>query len=410
MVQTYDNNSVISAERGVKALSDITANYYNKCRTYSQSETNNLLSNKVNTGFSYSKGEDDILLLLKADKTQLIDSYTKGETNNLLNNKADSGTSYTKSQDDALLLAKADKTQLINSYKKGEDDALLLLKADKTKLIDSYTKVETNNQLNDIADSRISHINEEDEALMLLKADKTQFIESCSKSETFARDEVYSKDETNNLLNSKANQSTTYSKDEVYIKTETDYLISQIEVGDIGTTLTINANKTFNNSCRFTNTIDGMSTITGASFVKSGADDIVVLPEAGGTIPISEFGGSVNDSNCVKKTGQATQSIEGNLIRSGSEISFENLQPFQYITKQDAKYGFVQKEGIIKEMDNKYLRLGGSLTITGAKTFTISLTAPEFVKYIGKKQQILLADGTTKPISESFTLPPNSEI
>ncbi|KAA6311991.1 MAG: hypothetical protein EZS28_056007, partial [Streblomastix strix] len=46
----------------------------------------------------------------------------------------------------------------------------------------------------------------------------------------------------------------------------------------------------------------------------------------------------------IKKTGQATQSIEGYLIRSGSEIPFENLQPFQYITKFDAKYGFVQKE------------------------------------------------------------------
>jgi hypothetical protein len=46
-----------------------------------------------------------------------------------------------------------------------------------------------------------------------------------------------------------------------------------------------------------------MSTVTGSAFVKSGADDTVVLLGAGGTKPISEFGGSVDDSNYVKKTG-----------------------------------------------------------------------------------------------------------
>ncbi|KAA6402354.1 MAG: hypothetical protein EZS28_002117 [Streblomastix strix] len=213
-VQNYDNNSVVCAGGGVKSIQDINAsadfsNYYNKSQTYSQTETdqkfnlklnvsdqidaqtktqddallllkadktqiideynkievyallddklnvsdqidaytkgetNNLLNNKANSGVSYTKGEDDALLLLKADKTQLIDAYTKGETNNLLNNKADSGVSYTKGEVDALLLLKADKIQLIDSFTKGEDDALLLLKADKTQLIDSYTKGET---------------------------------------------------------------------------------------------------------------------------------------------------------------------------------------------------------------------------------------------------------------------------
>ncbi|KAA6359946.1 MAG: hypothetical protein EZS28_044527, partial [Streblomastix strix] len=41
--------------------------------------------------------------------------------------------------------------------------------------------------------------------------------------------------------------------------------------------------------------------------------------------------------------------------------------------------------------------------ITGAKTFTISVTAPAFVKYSGTNQQVLQADGTTKPISEFTT-------
>ncbi|KAA6369605.1 MAG: hypothetical protein EZS28_034868, partial [Streblomastix strix] len=285
MVQTYDNNSVVCAGGGVKAISDISANYYNKSESYSQTETNNRLNNKANAVVSYAKGEDDALLLLKDDKTQLIDSYTKGETNNLLNNKADTGVSYSQGEDDALLLLKADKTQLIDSYSKSvsysksDDDTLLLAKADKTQMIDSYTKGETNNLLNNKADSGVSYTKGEDDALLLLKA----------------------------------NQSTTYTK------TETDYLISQIDVGDVdqtdyynktktdellsekadatelsnyvtlGTSQTITANKTFNNSCRFVSSIDGMSTVTGASFVKTCADDTVILLGAGGTKPISEF-------------------------------------------------------------------------------------------------------------------------
>ncbi|KAA6365823.1 MAG: hypothetical protein EZS28_038650, partial [Streblomastix strix] len=356
MVQTYDNNSVVCAGGGVKAISDITANYYNKSETYSQTETNNLLNNKANGGVSYIKTENDAQLLLKADQTQLIDSYIKIETNNLLNNNADSGVSYTKGEDDALLLAKADKTQLIDSYIKGEDDALLLLKVDKTQLIDAYTKGETNNLLNNKADSGVSYRKSEDNTLLLAKADNTQMADSYTKgetnnllnnkadsgvSQTKGEDDAllllkayktqlidsYTKTETNNLLTNKANQSITYTK------TETYQLISQIDVGDVdltdyynktktnellsekayatelsnyvtlGTPQTITANKTFNNACRFVSSINGMSTVTGSSFIKSGADNTVVLLGAGGTEPISEFRGSVDDSNYVMKDG-----------------------------------------------------------------------------------------------------------
>ncbi|KAA6353184.1 MAG: hypothetical protein EZS28_051289, partial [Streblomastix strix] len=166
--------------------------------------------------------------------------------------------------------------------------------------------------------------------------------------------------------------------------------------------------------------------VTANGFIKRGGTNQQVLLANGSTKPLSEFSsGSVDDDDYVKKTGQGTQEIEGNLIRSGSEISFENLQPFQYITKQDAKYGFVQKEGqqvqeiegkirrkqedeesqdgdylTKEEMDNKYVTLGGNQTINGAKTFTISVTSPAFVKYSGTNQQVLLADGTVKQLSE----------
>ncbi|KAA6370401.1 MAG: hypothetical protein EZS28_034072, partial [Streblomastix strix] len=52
-------------------------------------------------------------------------------------NVADIVESYSKTEDDALLLLKADKS---DTYSKTEDEALLLLKTDKS---DTYTKIET---------------------------------------------------------------------------------------------------------------------------------------------------------------------------------------------------------------------------------------------------------------------------
>ncbi|KAA6355471.1 MAG: hypothetical protein EZS28_049002, partial [Streblomastix strix] len=237
----------------------------------------------ANSGVSYTKGEDDALLLLKADKTQLIDSYTKGEADNLLNNKANSGVSYTK----------------------GEDDALLLLKADKT---------------------------------------------------------------------------TTYTK------TETDYLISQIDVGDVdlsgymtlGTSQTITANKTFNNACRFISSIDGMGTITGSSFVKSGADDTVVLLGAGGTKSISEFSNSVDDSNYIKKDGDV-QDIQGILRKTTLDQPYSEPTDDDYITLGAVKSEFVSSiySGSIND----------------------NLTATSFIKSGKDDTSVLLAGGGDALIS-----------
>ncbi|KAA6369298.1 MAG: hypothetical protein EZS28_035175 [Streblomastix strix] len=185
---------------------------------------------------AYTKTQDDALLLLRADKTQLIDAQTKGEADNLLNSKANSGVSYIK----------------------GENNAQLFLKTNKTQLIDSYTIGETNNLLNNKADSGVSQTKGEDDALLLLKADKTQLIDA------------YIKGEADNLLNNNADSGVSYTRGEddallllkanhstICTKKETDYLIFQIEVGDVdssgymtlGTAQTINANKTFNNAC-----------------------------------------------------------------------------------------------------------------------------------------------------------------
>ncbi|KAA6362860.1 MAG: hypothetical protein EZS28_041613, partial [Streblomastix strix] len=431
MVQTYDNNSVVCSGGGMKAIFDITSNYYNKSETYSQTETNNLLYNKANIGVSYTKGEDDALLLLEDDKIQLIDSYTKIETNSLINNKADSGVLYSKSEtyakdqvytksendallllkadktqlidlqakietnsllnnkadsavsypkgeDDALLLAKADKPQLVDSYTKGEDDALLLLKADKTQLIDSYTKGDTNNLSNNKADSGVSYKKRENDALLLLKADKIQLIDS------------YTKFEINNLLTNKANQSITYTK------TETDYLLSQIDVEDVdltdyynktktdellavkagaiqlsnyvtlGTSQTIIANKTFNNACGFVSTIDEMSTVTGLLFVKSGADDTVVLLGTGDTKPISQFTTTIDDSNYVM--------IDGCVCPFGGTYDeIQHLVENALLTQSevDAKLSSKKDSSALGNLVNTIQ----DQTVNGSKTFTSNVSA-----------------------------------
>ncbi|KAA6402905.1 MAG: hypothetical protein EZS28_001567 [Streblomastix strix] len=412
---------------GVRSIADINAsddlsNYYNKTQTYSQTETNNLLNNKANTGVLYSKSEDDTLLLLKADKTQLIDSFTKIETNNLLNSKTDNGVSNTKSEDEAFLLLKADKTKLIDSYIKSEDDVFLLLKAENTQLIDSYTKTETNNLQNSKANTEVSYTKEEDDALLLLKADKTQLIDS------------YAMTETNNLLNDKANQSTTC------IKIETDQLISQIDTGNVDlssyytktktdelldekanttdlsnymtldTAQTINANKIFNNACRFVSSIDGMSTVTGSSFVKSGADDTVVLLGASGTKPISEFAGAPTDlSNYCAKTQTYSQTDTNNkFVRLKGSIQQTITRRLKYVSPfdcQDETQDPVANTYLtMSEIDAKLTNaVTANITqsITGAKTFNSKVNAAGFAK-IGKDDTLVLLTGGGDRLLSSF--------
>ncbi|KAA6376736.1 MAG: hypothetical protein EZS28_027737, partial [Streblomastix strix] len=148
----------------------------------------------------------------------------------------------------------------------------------------------------------------------------------------------------------------------------------------LGTAQTINANKTFNNACRFTSTIDGMASITGASFIKSGADDTVVLLGAGGTKLISEFSSSVDDSNYVKKDGEVQQDIQGILRKTILEQPYPEPTDDDYITLGAVKSEFVSSI------------YSGS--ING------NLTANQFIKSGGTDQQILLANGTTKPLSD----------
>ncbi|KAA6357750.1 MAG: hypothetical protein EZS28_046723, partial [Streblomastix strix] len=245
------------------------------------------------------------------------------------------------------------------------------------QLIDSYTKGETNNLLNNKADSGVSYTIGEDDTLLLLKA----------------------------------NQTTTYTK------TETDYLISQIEVGDVdlsgymtlGTSQTITANKTFNNACRFVNSIDRMATITGSQFVKSGADDTVVLLGAGGTKPISEFAGAPTDlSDYYTKTQTYSKTEADNkYVRLDGSIQQTITGRLKYVSPFGQTYDETQDPVAntyltTSEVDSKltnYVNTTNNQEISGTKTFNSNVNAAGFAKTGKDDTSVLLAGGGDRLLS-----------
>ncbi|KAA6390649.1 MAG: hypothetical protein EZS28_013821 [Streblomastix strix] len=383
MVQNYDNNSVVCVDGGVKAKQDINesvdlSNYYNKSQIYLQIETNQKLNLKLSISIkidAYTKSQDDALLLLNSDKSELIDAYSKTEADVLI--------------DDKLFIC-----DYFDAQTKGEDYALLLLKAHKSQLFDAYTKKEADNLPNNKANSGASYIKGEDEALLLFKAGKTQLIDSQTN------------EEADNLLNNKANLGVSYSKQEddallllktnrstTYTKIDTDQHISQIEVGDIdlsslmtlGSAQTINANKTFNNSCRFVSSIDGMATITGASFVKSGLDDNVVLLGAGCIKSISEFAGTPTDlSDYYTKTQTYSKTETDNkYIRYEGSIQQTITGRLKYVSPFGQTYDETQDAVnntylTMSEVDSKlsnYVNTTNSQSISGTTTFNSNVNA-----------------------------------
>ncbi|KAA6395207.1 MAG: hypothetical protein EZS28_009269 [Streblomastix strix] len=261
-------------------------------------------------------------------------------------------------------------------------------------------------------------------ALLLLKADKTQFIDS------------YTKTQTNNLLNNKANQSTTFTKLEIdqlisqidkgnvdlssyYMKIKTDELLDEkadiIDLANyvtLDTAQTITANNTFNNNCRFVSSIDGISTVTGSSFIKSGADNTVVLLGAGGTKPISEFVSALTDlsnyyiksetysrtetdTKYVRFQGLGQQTITGRLkyVRpfdeTYNETQYSTVNTYLTMYEVDTKLSSKMDSSTLDNLFNtKY-----DQTVNRFKTFTSNVSAAGFVKAGKDDSSVLIADG-----------------
>ncbi|KAA6372517.1 MAG: hypothetical protein EZS28_031956, partial [Streblomastix strix] len=159
----------------------------------------------------------------------------------------------------------------------------------------------------------------------------------------------------------------------------------------LGTAQSINANKTFNNPCRFTSTIDGMSTITGQSFIKSGGTDQQLLLANGSTKPLSDFIDSIDIQYFVDKS--TDQTIGGNKV-----FSLEVRAPTFILPGYSSDY--VVMSGAMKNKSHFVLTDDVDQTVTGSKTFSNNVTAPAFIKSDGTDQQVLLANGSTKPLSE----------
>ncbi|KAA6403922.1 MAG: hypothetical protein EZS28_000560 [Streblomastix strix] len=122
-----------------------------------------------------------------------------------------------------------------------------------------------------------------------------------------------------------------------------------------------------------------MAIITGASFVKSGVDDSVILFGVGGTKLISEFSSSVDDSNIVKKDGDV-QDIKGILRKSTLDQPFPVPTDDDYVTLGTMKSEFIQSI------------YSGS--ISG------NLTATSFIKSNKDDTSVLFAGGGNRLLSD----------
>ncbi|KAA6386994.1 MAG: hypothetical protein EZS28_017480 [Streblomastix strix] len=171
----------------------------------------------------------------------------------------------------------------------------------------------------------------------------------------------------------------------------------------LGTSQTITANKTFNNACRFVSSIDGMATITGTSFVKSGADDTVVLLGAGGTKPISEIAGSPTDlSNYYTKTQTYSKTETDNkYVRLEGSIQQTITGRLKYVSPFGETYDETQDPVAntyltMSEVEAKltnYVNTTNNQEINGTKTFNSNVNAAGFAKTGKDDTSVLLAGG-----------------
>ncbi|KAA6395384.1 MAG: hypothetical protein EZS28_009086 [Streblomastix strix] len=178
----------------------------------------------------------------------------------------------------------------------------------------------------------------------------------------------------------------------------------------LGTAQTITANITLNNACRFISSIDGMSTVTGSSFVQSNADITVVLFGASGTKPFSEFTGTPTDLFNYYTNTQTYSQSEANIqfVRLVGSIQqtitgrLKNVSPFDF---QDETQDPVAKTYLI--LSDVDLKLTNVVTtnitqsINETEIFKANLNATGFVK-TGKDDTSVLLAGAGDRLLQSF--------
>ncbi|KAA6376062.1 MAG: hypothetical protein EZS28_028412 [Streblomastix strix] len=146
-----------------------------------------------------------------------------------------------------------------------------------------------------------------------------------------------------------------------------------------------------------------MGTITGTSFVKSGADDTVVLLGAGGTKPISEFAGAPTDlSNYYTKTQTYSKTETDNkYVRLEGSIQQTITGRLKYVSPFGETYDETQEPVAntyltMSEVDAKltnYVNTTNNQEINGTKTFNSNVNAAGFAKTGKDDTSVLLAGG-----------------
>ncbi|KAA6395863.1 MAG: hypothetical protein EZS28_008610 [Streblomastix strix] len=384
-IDSYSKNETDELLNG-KVIEAVLDDYYSKTETYIMIETYNktevdsFLDEKVDIGTSNTKEEDDALLLLQVEKTQLIDSYTKTEDDAMLLLKADKSDlkdSYTKTEDDALLLSKAGKIELIDSYSKTETDQKLELKASITDLIDSFTKTEDDAILllkagkTDLIDS-YSKIN--DDAMLLLKADKTYLIDSYSKDIAQVKSKGYvfaTTEEINTWMDNQENVAKISIGDNLYIvdKEVMDYWwnginlrIQETELPDMSSVVTILGAVTGGSNAITDISIDGnvLTPAKNTSFVTNNYDETVTGQKTFNTT-IHSVGIMVqtNNNNSVVCAGG-----EIDYLISQIDVGDVDLTNYYNKTKTDELLGDKANSANLAN----YVTLGTLQTITANKT------------------------------------------
>ncbi|KAA6354668.1 MAG: hypothetical protein EZS28_049805, partial [Streblomastix strix] len=105
----------------------------------------------------------------------------------------------------------------------------------------------------------------------------------------------------------------------------------------------------------------------------------------------SDFSNSIDISNFVDKS--TDQTIGGNKVFS-LEVRAPTFKLPGY------SFDYVVMSGAMKNKSHFVLTDEVDQTVAGTKTFSNNITAPAFIKSDGTDQQVLLANGTTKPLSE----------
>ncbi|KAA6360889.1 MAG: hypothetical protein EZS28_043584, partial [Streblomastix strix] len=148
--------------------------------------------------------------------------------------------------------------------------------------------------------------------------------------------------------------------------------------------------------------------VTGSSFVKSGADDTVVLLGAGGTKPISEFAGTPTDlSNYYTKTQTFSQTeannkfvrLEGSIQQTITGI-LKYVSPFDYSdeTQDPVANTYLTMSEVDAKLTN-VVTTNTTQSITGAKSFYENINAAGFAKTGKDDTSVILAGGGDKLLS-----------